>query len=82
MTFLNHRATLVKADGTDILSATMHLRGEMGAEAHAGLSWLPQNCSMKRQVVLYEIMRQDADDASFPQTFRRSYEKPLGPFHH
>jgi hypothetical protein len=33
---------------------------------------------MQGRQVLYEIMRQDADQASFPQTFRHSYKKPLG----
>jgi hypothetical protein len=30
--FCNHRATSLKADGTDIRSVTMHLRAEKGAE--------------------------------------------------
>jgi hypothetical protein len=33
--FSNHCATLVKADGKDILSVTMHLRSEADAEADA-----------------------------------------------
>ncbi|MGA8656689.1 MAG: hypothetical protein WB586_11135, partial [Chthoniobacterales bacterium] len=33
--FSNHCATLVKSDGKDILSVTMHLRSEADAEADA-----------------------------------------------
>ena len=33
--FSNHCATLVKADGKDILSVTMHLKSEADAEADA-----------------------------------------------
>jgi hypothetical protein len=30
--YCNHRATSLKADGTDIRSVSMHLRGEKGVE--------------------------------------------------